>query len=272
MQFARVNGVTLHYQMIGSPSSKPLLVFVNSLGTDFRIWRDVIVRLIGSFSILCYDKRGHGLSDIGLTPYTIEDHAADLIALLELIGVEGATICGLSVGGMIAQAVYAARPQLVRALILCDTAHKVGTAESWDARIRAVEAGGIEAVADGILTVWFTENFRRPGNPDFAGYRNMLIRQPVAGYVATCAALRNADFTETAKRIAVPTVCVVGDKDGSTPPALVAEFARMIPASNFELIRNAGHIPCVEQPEILAEIISAFTALVETETSSHVAH
>jgi 3-oxoadipate enol-lactonase len=272
VQFARVNGVTLHYQMIGSPRSKPLLVFVNSLGTDFRIWRDVIVRLAGSFSILAYDKRGHGLSDVGLAPYTIEDHAADLIALLELIGVEGATLCGLSVGGMIAQAVYAARPELVRALVLCDTARRFGTTQSWDARIEAVHAGGIESIADAILKLWFTEDFRQSSNPEFTGYRNMLIRQPEAGYLATCAALREADLTEVAKRIAVPTVCVVGDKDGSTPPSLVAELARLIPGSNFEVIRNAGHIPCVEQPEILAEIIKAFAALIETETSSHVAH
>lgn len=272
MQFASVNGVTLHYQMIGSPEDKPLLVFANSLGTDFRIWRDVIVRLAGDFAILTYDKRGHGLSGVGLTPYTMNDHAADLIGLLELIGADRAVFCGLSVGGMIAQAVYGMKPELVRGLILCDTAHKIGTFESWTARIETVEAGGIETIADKILATWFTPEFRRPGNPDYDGYRNMLVRQPRDGYVATCAALRDADLTEIAKAIAVPTVCVVGDQDGSTPPALMAEFARLIPNSNFELIRDAGHIPCVEQPEILAEIIRAFVALIGTETSSHVAH
>jgi 3-oxoadipate enol-lactonase len=63
LQFAHLNGVTIHYQVIGA-AGKPLIVFANSLGTDFRIWRDVIVRLVGDYAVICYDKRGHGLSSI----------------------------------------------------------------------------------------------------------------------------------------------------------------------------------------------------------------
>ena len=247
-------------------------MFINSLGTDFRIWRDVIVRLAGEFAILAYDKRGHGLSDVGLTPYTIDDHAGDLIALLELIGARQAILCGVSVGGLVAQAVYAQQPELVRGLLLCDTAARIGTVDSWTSRIEAVTADGIASIADKILSTWFTPAFRQPGNPDYDGYRNMLTRQPLEGYVSTCAALRDADLTDLARRIAVPTVCIVGDKDGSTTPAVVADLARLIPNANFELIRDAGHIPSVEQPEILAEIIKAFVALIGTETASHVAH
>ena len=80
MHFAKLNGVTLHYQVIGAPEDKPLLVFSNSLGTDFRIWRDVIFRLAGDYALLTYDKRGHGLSDLGETPYTMDDHIDDLDA------------------------------------------------------------------------------------------------------------------------------------------------------------------------------------------------
>ena len=67
MQFASINGVTLHYQLIGAPEGRPVLVFANSLGTDLRIWRDVILRLVGDFAIVTYDMRGHGLSDLGKT-------------------------------------------------------------------------------------------------------------------------------------------------------------------------------------------------------------
>ncbi len=213
MQFARINDITIHYQVIGATGDRPVLVFANSLGTDFRIWRDVIVRLAGDFAIVLYDKRGHGLSDIGPTPYAIEDHANDLAGLLDMLSVKQAIICGLSVGGLIAQSLYQRRPDLVRALVLCDTAHKIGTAETWAARIAAVEERGIEAIADSVLERWFTPAFRRPENIAYAGYRNMLVRQPVTGYVATCAAIRDADYTEAAARIAVPTLCVVGDQD-----------------------------------------------------------
>ncbi|MFS8046154.1 3-oxoadipate enol-lactonase [Rhizobium sp. BR 314] len=262
MQFARINDVTIHYQIIGGPADKPVLVFANSLGTDFRIWRDVIVRLAGDFAIVLYDKRGHGLSDLGQMPYSIEDHATDLAGLLDFLSVKNAIICGLSVGGLVAQSLYQRRPDLVRALILCDTAHKIGTAESWNARIAAVEAEGIESIVDAIMERWFTPAFRRPENIAYAGYCNMLIRQPVEGYAATCAALRDADLTEAAAKIAVPTICIVGDQDGSTPPELVLSTAKLIPNARYEVIKDAGHIPCVEQPEALTEVIRAFIDVV----------
>ncbi|WP_331376592.1 3-oxoadipate enol-lactonase [Sinorhizobium chiapasense] len=262
MQFARINDITIHYQVIGATGEKPVLVFANSLGTDFRIWRDVVVRLAGEFAIVLYDKRGHGLSDVGQVPYSIEDHATDLAALLDLLSVRQAIVCGLSVGGLIAQSLYQRRPDLVRALVLSDTAHKIGTAEMWDARIATIEAHGIEAIADAVLERWFTPAFRRPENVAFTGYRNMLIRQPVAGYIGTCAAVRDADYTEAAKKIAVPVLCVVGEEDGSTPPDVVLSTARLIPGARYEVIREAGHIPCVEQPEILTAILRPFFELV----------
>lgn len=262
MQFARINDVTIHYQIIGGPADKPVLVFANSLGTDFRIWRDVIVRLAGDFAIVLYDKRGHGLSDLGQMPYSIEDHATDLAGLLDFLSVKNAIICGLSVGGLIAQSLYQRRPDLVRALILCDTAPKIGSTESWNARIAQVEAEGIESIVDSIMERWFTPAFRRPENTAYAGYCNMLIRQPVAGYGATCAALRDADLTEAAARIAVPTICIVGDQDGSTPPDVVLSTAKLIPNARYEVIKDAGHIPCVEQPEALSEVIRAFIDVV----------
>ncbi|AGB75265.1 MULTISPECIES: 3-oxoadipate enol-lactonase [Rhizobium] len=262
MQFARINDVTIHYQIIGGPADKPVLVFANSLGTDFRIWRDVIVRLAGDLAIVLYDKRGHGLSDLGQMPYSIEDHATDLAGLLDFLSVKNAIVCGLSVGGLIAQSLYQRRPDLVRALILCDTAAKIGMADSWNARIAQVEAEGIESIVDSIMERWFTPAFRRPENIAYAGYCNMLIRQPVAGYVATCAALRDADLTEAAAKIAVPTICIVGDQDGSTPPELVLSTAKLIPNARYEVIKDAGHIPCVEQPEALTEVIRAFVEVV----------
>ncbi len=107
---------------------------------------------------------------------------------------------------------------------------------------------------------WFTPAFHRGRPADLAGYRNMLVRQPVAGYVASCAAMRDADYTEAARGISVPTLCVVGDQDGSTPPDLVLETAELISGARFEIIAGAGHIPCVEQPDALAALIRGFIA------------
>ncbi len=262
MQFARINDIALHYQVVNGPPDKPVLVFVNSLGTDFRIWRDVVVRLFGKATFLTYDKRGHGLSDVGTTPYAIDDHINDLAGLLDHLGCKNVVVVGLSVGGLIAQGLSARRPDLVQALVLCDTAHKIGEADFWNARIAAVQQGGIASIADSILERWFTPAFREPGSAEFAGYRNMLIRQPAAGYTGTIAAIRDTDFTAIAKAISVPTLCVVGDQDGSTPPALVLSLAKLIANARFEVIPGCGHIPPVEKPEIFSEMISAFLSLL----------
>ncbi len=151
MQFASVNDVVMHYDFQPIAAEKPVLVFINSLGTDFRIWDEVRARLRNDVSTLVYDKRGHGLSDVGATPYTIELLATDLINLLDKLSIKRAIICGLSVGGLIAQGVYAARPDLVAGLVLSNTAHKIGTAAMWDARIAAIQQDGLSSILDATM-------------------------------------------------------------------------------------------------------------------------
>lgn len=258
MQFTSVNDIVIHYDFRQSTEEKPVLVFINSLGTDFRIWNEVRKRLQSDVSTLVFDKRGHGLSDVGATPYTIELLASDLIALLDKLSIKQAVICGLSVGGLIAQGVYASRPDLVAGLILSNTAHKIGTAEMWNARIDAVRQDGLASILDATMPRWFTPDYRRPDNPAYQAYCNMFVRQPVDGYTATCAALRDADFTEAANKISVPVFCLVGDQDGSTPPALVRELANLIPGADFSEIAASGHIPCVEQPDAYVALLRNF--------------
>ena len=257
MAFARVNDVVLHHDVRGRADG-PVLVFSNSLGTDFRIWDEVAKRLEQRFRLVFYDKRGHGLSEATAAPYRMEDHIGDLSALLDHLGIKKATVVGLSVGGMIAQGLAAARPDIVRALVLCDTAHKIGTAEMWNARIDAVTSKGIASMADAILERWFTPAYRTPDNADFVGYTAMLTRTTVDGYAGTCAALRDADLTESTRALKIPVMCVVGDEDGSTPPELVRTTAELIDGARFEIVAGAGHIPCVEQPERTARLIADF--------------
>jgi len=258
MQFAHVNGVTLHYQVISAADDKPTLVFSNSLGTDFRIWRDVIVRLVGECSIVLYDKRGHGLSETTPAPYTIDDHAADLIGLLDYLGINNAVLCGLSVGGLIVQKTYEERPDLVSALALCCTGAKVGGAARWSERIAALKDGGIEPLLDTIMSLWFTPTFHSERPDDLSGYRNMVQRIPLDGYMGTCTALRDADLRSAATEIKVPSICIAGDQDGSVPADVVLATAKLIPDCRYEVIKDCAHIPCVEQPEMLVEILKAF--------------
>ncbi|WP_282608718.1 3-oxoadipate enol-lactonase [Pelagibius sp. Alg239-R121] len=265
MKFAKINGIVIHYDDHGSENATgavPTLVFSNSLGTDFRVWERLVVRLRDLIErplrIVRYDKRGHGLSEAPADPYVMNDHVGDLAALLDHLEIEQAVICGLSVGGIIAQGLTARHPRRVSGLVLSDTAHKIGPPEMWNDRIAKIRAGGIEALAEPILERWFSNELRHNQPDELAGWRSMLVRTPVAGYLGTSAAIRDSDMTEAAQSIAVPTLCVVGDEDGSTPPDLVRELAGLIQGARFEVIEGAGHLPCVEKPDVLAELMSGF--------------
>jgi len=266
MPFIHINDIDLHYQSIRAFRGKPTMVFSNSLGTDFRIWQDVIALLEGEVGVVAYDKRGHGLSEATPAPYSIDDHVGDLAGLLDYLGVSNAVVCGLSVGGIIAQGLYQARPDLVQALILSDTGYKVGAPELWKTRIEQAEKGGLEPMADAIMERWFSEEFRLSKKAELTGYRNMLVQQSVAGYSGTTAVLRDVDFTETVGQIAVPTLCIVGDQDLATPPELVKSLSERIPGAQYEIVAGAGHLPCVEKPYEFVTLVREFLANLTDET------
>lgn len=252
------DGVTIRFCEEGQRQSSGTLVFANSLGTDLRIWLDVIRVFRDTKRIVRYDKRGHGMSDAPDAPYSLDDHVDDLDALLAHLKIDDAVAVGVSVGGMIAQGLALKSPERVRGLVLCDTAAKIGTREAWDERIDAIRAGGLEAIADGIMERWFSSGYRNDAPGELALWRNLLVRTPIEGYVGTCAALRDADMRDTVGSIELPTLCVCGDEDGATPPDVVRELADMMPNAKYLEIAHAGHLPCIEQPAILANAIAAF--------------
>ncbi len=257
MSFASINGLTLHYREAGHGNAPPL-VLVNSLGTDARIWDGLIGPLAERYRVISYDKRGHGLSDAPPAPYALADHVDDLAGLVEHLGLERFALAGVSVGGMIAQAFAAAHPERLRALVLCDTAAKIGTEDFWNARIAAVTRNGIASISGPILERWFSKAFREQRPVELAGWRNLLERTPVQGYAGTCAALRDADLRGETGAIRLRTLVVVGAEDGSTPPELVRETAGMLPNARFEIIAGAAHLPMIEQPEPLIGLMTHY--------------
>ncbi len=258
MEFVEGGAGVIHVRAEG-PKDGPVVIFSNSLGTDFRVWDRVVPLLPAGLRILRYDKRGHGLSALAKRgTWSMADHVADAAAVLEAHGAKDAVIVGLSIGGLIAQGLAAERPDLVRAMMLCDTAAKIGAPDIWADRIAGIEKGGIESLADAVMERWFSKAFRAEKTGELALWRNMLLRTPVDGYLGSCEAIRDTDLRESTARLRLPTVAICGDEDGSTPPDLVRETAELIPGAEFHIIRKAGHLPGVEQPQAVAEILSAF--------------
>jgi 3-oxoadipate enol-lactonase len=258
MDYLRIGENVLHYKASIIDHNRQTLVFVNSLGTDFRIWDGVVQALVDQFNIVLHDKRGHGLSDFDGMPMSIKSYANDLASLLAQLKVSRAIFCGISVGGLIVQQLYNARPDLVSKLILSNTATKIGTSESWNTRIEAIKKNGIASIADAILERWFSTHYRSVKKDEFSIYRNMLVRTDQAGYIACCQALRDCDLTSQAANISIPTLCIVGEYDGSTPLALVEATAKLIANVQFEVMAGVAHLPCIENPAAFATLITKF--------------
>jgi 3-oxoadipate enol-lactonase len=245
---------TLHIRIDG-PEVGPVVLFANSLGSDLRLWDKVLPLLPTGLRIIRYDKRGHGLSATGGGD-SLQDHAEDAIAVIEAFARGPVIFVGLSLGGLIAQAVAHQRPDLVSALVLSNTAARLGTAESWAARVVAVEAGGLDSIADAVMERWFAPAFR--ATPECALWRAMFTRTPAGGYVAACRALGSADQTSATATLRQPTLVIAGSEDNASPPALVRATADLIPGAAFHEIPGAGHLPCVEAPAAWAALVAPF--------------
>ena len=255
MKMADLENVRLHYRIDG-PEDGPTVVFANSLGTDMRLWDPMLPYLPKRLRLIRFDKRGHGLSSCPPSPYSMGALVTDTEKLLDLLDVRDCVFVGLSIGGMIAQGLAVKRLDMIRGLVLSNTAAKMGNPDLWQDRIDGVAKGGIEALADAVMERWFSSAFR--AGPDLELWRNMLTQQEDQGYMGCCAAISGTDFYTTTSGLRLPTLGIAGAEDGSTPPDLVRETVDLIPGSRFHLIRKAGHLPCVEQPEEYARVLTDF--------------
>jgi 3-oxoadipate enol-lactonase len=232
------------------------LVFINSLGTDLRMWDDVVALLPAGWSNLRMDKRGHGLSSTAPQGYGIPELAEDVLAAMDHIGLAQAVIVGCSIGGLIAQHIALMAPDRVIGLVLSNTAPMLGNADSWLSRIEGVRANGMAAMADGILQRWFGPDMLATLETDL--WRALLTRTDTEGYIATCAAIAGTDITDRLGEITQPALVIGGYHDQATPPDVVEKLAAALPRSDFVMFDRTGHLPAVEQPKEFAHTLMNF--------------
>lgn len=232
------------------------IVFLNSLGTDLRMWDAVIARLPACGPALRMDKRGHGLSATAPRGYGIPDLAQDVLAAMDHSGLSRATLVGCSIGGLIAQHVALMAPERIGGLVLSNTAPKLGTAEVWRARIEGVRARGMAGMADEILPRWFGPDTLAA--PEAALWRTMLARTDADGYVATCEAIAAADITDRVTGIDRPALVIGGRHDLTTPPETVEALAAALPWADLTVFERSGHLPAIEEPEAFARAVTQF--------------
>jgi 3-oxoadipate enol-lactonase len=262
MPIADLGQVRVHYEMAGEPQA-PALVLSNSLGTDLSMWEPQVAEFSRFFHLLRYDMRGHGGSSTPLGLYTIEECGMDVLRLLDALGIERVLFCGLSVGGMIGQWLGVHAPQRLVKLVLANTAARIGSAEMWNARIEAVRADGMSAVAAAAVERWFTPEFRGRTSDRNSSVvertRSMVEAANPDGYTATCAAIRDMDLRDSVQGIRVPTLVIGGDRDPVTTPAEGRWLANAIPRATY-LELAAAHLSNLEAPaEFTAAVLQFLT-------------
>ena len=244
----------LHHVLDG-PADAPVVVLAGSLGTSLEMWEPQVGPLSERFQVVRVDRRGHGRSPVAVGTTTLDDLGRDIAALLDELGLEQVSFCGLSLGGLEGMWLAVNAPERIDRLALCCTAASFPPREGWLDRIAAVRAGGTESIADAVLARWFTAGFGVAHAEAVGRFRAMLLATPAAGYVACCEVLADADLAPWLAEIAAPTLVVTGCEDVVVPPARGDGLAAAIPGASHVVLDGASHIANVVEPDAFTEVL-----------------
>ena len=246
----RANGINMHYALEG-PESAPVVTLSHSLATDFSMWDPQVAVLKSGYRVLCYDTRGHGGTDAPEGPYTLEQMAEDIKALLQTLGIPRTHFMGLSMGGMIAQVLALKYPSLLRSLILCDTSSRIPeeALPVWEERFELAQKQGMDSLVEPTMERWFTASFRREPLPVLDKIRGMIRVTPLKGYLGCSRAIMGLNLTERLSEIALPTLIVVGEEDPGTPVSASQAIHEQINGSELVILKSAAHLSNIEQQQ-----------------------
>ncbi|MEH3099120.1 bifunctional 3-oxoadipate enol-lactonase/4-carboxymuconolactone decarboxylase PcaDC [Sphingomonas adhaesiva] len=256
MAYTIRDGVRLHWRLDGA-AQRPVLVLLNSIGTDIGLWDRTVPLLLPAFRLLRIDTRGAGGSDAPAGDYSLSMLSADVAAIMDDAGVASAAVVGVSLGGMVAMQLALDRPERVAALALVCTSATMDPG-AWDARIDTVRRQGTAAIADMAVGRFLSPGFaaRHPEIAD--GLRDGIARQSDDGYAGAGAAIRDMALADRLAQIAVPTLVVTAMLDVSTPYAGHGEHlvARIAGARHVGV--DGAHLPPIEAPAALATALRRF--------------
>ncbi len=255
----KANGILLNYELTGKEGA-PVVVLSHSLGSGLVMWEPQLAALEPHFRVLRYDTRGHGGSEAPHGPYTFELLAQDLVGLLAGLGIEQAHFIGLSMGGMIGQALGLYHPARLLSLTLCDTAaaNPAGSREIWQERMDLVRKQGLAPLWAGTLDRWLSPEFVRQSPPLLEKIRRQFLATSVNGYVGCSQAIMGLDYLGRLGKIRTPTLIVVGEEDPGTPVSAAQALQDRISGSRLVILPQARHLSSVEQAEVFNQAVLDF--------------
>lgn len=255
------DGAELKFQMEGNPAD-PVIVFVNSILTNFSIWDGVAQELTKpknggqSYRVLRYNSRGYSQQAERSNPTSFDILADDLEYLLQRLNIEKVhAVVGVSMGGVTSINFAIRHPDMLEKFVACDcnTASSPANNDAWAQRIELAKTKGIGALADVTAKRWFTE--RSHSTPEFSKVLEMIEQASVLGFEQSAGALCKYDLKPHLASIKTPGLLIAGDGDGKLPEAM-QKFG--ISSTTFKEIPNAGHLPQLENHEAFMEALRSF--------------
>ena len=254
-----VNGVSINFEIDG-PEGAPWLVLSNSLLTNLSMWDEQVADLKSSYRVLRYDQRGHGGTQATQGPYGFDLLVADVIALIDMLGIRRAHFCGLSMGGMTAMFLAQRHPDRFDRIVACDCgpASTPASAQQWKERIEVAAKDGMEALVEPTIGRWFPPEFLATKAPVLDKVRQMIRSTPIAGFAGCAQALSDYDLRPGLGSIDRPTLLIVGTKDATL--AGIRQIKEAVRGAGLVELAGAGHIANVEQPAAFTRAVRDFLA------------
>lgn len=255
----KVNRMEIHYELSGE-ESRPVVMLSHSLASSLKMWEPQMDVLRSHFRVLRYDTRGHGKSEVTPAPYTLELLAEDVMGLINQLGIDRVHWVGLSMGGMIGQAVALHYPQRLRSLTLCDTSAVIPAEMQpiWEERIEAVRTRGMSSQFEATMDRWFTPSYRSLNPPMLKVIEEEFLATPPEGYIGCASAIRRLNYLNRLGEIHLPTLILVGEDDPATPVSASQAIHGQIQNSTLVILPHCCHLSNVEQAEAFNTHLLAF--------------
>lgn len=251
-----VGGETFEIAVDGD-AALPVLLLCHPLGGDLHIWDAHLPEFTRHFRVVRYDSRGHGGSTAARAPYSVTRLGLDALAILDALEIDRAHVLGLSLGGAVAQWLLIHAPGRIERAVLANTAATFGPAASWNERILAAQAQGMDSLWPATRGRWLGEAFAAEHEDVTDALRRTFVATAPEGYAAACAALRDMDLREGLRQIRHPVLVIAGRNDPSATSDQADLLVEAIVGAKLVTL-DTHHISAIEDPTGFAEAAIGF--------------
>lgn len=251
---------SLRVALQGDEAAGLPVVLSHALGADLRMWDAFAATLAGRHPVLRYDHRGQGGSAVPASPWTLDDLVDDAARVIREWGRGPVVFIGISMGGMVAQGLALRHPELVRGVVLANTAARYPQAarEAFEQRAAGVEAQGMGAVVDGVVERWLRPEVRAAQPALERAVRHVLRSTDRRGYAVTARAIAQVDWLDQLHRVACPALVIAGRHDVGATPEMAEAIAAALPGARLVVLEGASHLSVAEDPAGFGEAVERF--------------